>query len=93
MVRTDKFTGEPRYEWFVEQLDAGNLQYINKEKTARLFENEKPEWLMPFLNSDGFLNNSIPNEDDLRNEREANEGIINLPITNRKRNRIKALLE
>ena len=72
--KTDKFTGEPRYEWFVEQLDAGNLQYINKEKTARLFENEKPEWLMPFLNSDGFLNNSIPNEDDLRNEREANEG-------------------
>ena len=72
--KTDKFTGEPRYEWFTEQLNQGNLQYINKEKTARLFENEKPEWLMPFLNSDGFLNNSIPNETDLRNEREANEG-------------------
>lgn len=53
--KTDDKTGEPRYEWFAKQIENGKLRYINKEKTAKLIENEKPEWLMPFSTDSGFV--------------------------------------
>lgn len=53
--KTDNKTGEPRYEWFAKQIEDGKLRYINKEKTAKLIENEKPEWLMPFSTDSGFV--------------------------------------
>jgi hypothetical protein len=53
--KTDNKTGEPRYEWFAKQIENGKLRYINKEKTAKLIENEKPEWLMPFSTDSGFV--------------------------------------
>lgn len=53
--KTDNKTGEPRYEWFAKQIENGKLRYINKEKTAKLIENEKPEWLMPFSIDSGFI--------------------------------------
>ena len=53
--KTDSKTGEPRYEWFAKQIENGKLRYINKEKTAKLIENEKPEWLMPFSIDSGFI--------------------------------------
>lgn len=53
--KTDNKTGEPRYEWFDKQIENGKLRYINKEKTAKLIENEKPEWLMPFSTDSGFV--------------------------------------
>lgn len=53
--KTDSKTGEPRYEWFAKQIENGKLRYINKEKTAKLIENEKPEWLMPFSTDSGFI--------------------------------------
>ena len=53
--KTDNKTGEPSYEWFAKQIENGKLRYINKEKTAKLIENEKPEWLMPFSTDSGFV--------------------------------------
>lgn len=53
--KTDNKTGEPRYEWFAKQIENGKLRYINKEKNAKLIENEKPEWLMPFSTDSGFV--------------------------------------
>lgn len=53
--KTDNKTGEPRYEWFAKQIENRKLRYINKEKTAKLIENEKPEWLMPFSTDSGFV--------------------------------------
>lgn len=53
--KTDNKTGEPRYEWFAKQIENGKLRYINKEKTAKLIGNEKPEWLMPFSTDSGFV--------------------------------------
>lgn len=53
--KTDNKTGETRYEWFAKQIENGKLRYINKEKTAKLIENEKPEWLMPFSTDSGFV--------------------------------------
>lgn len=53
--KTDNKTGEPRYEWFAKQIENGKLRYINKEKTAKLIENEKPEWLMPFSTDSVFV--------------------------------------
>ena len=53
--KTDNKTGEPRYEWFAKQIENGKLRYINKEKTAKLIENEKPEWLMPLSTDSGFV--------------------------------------
>lgn len=53
--KTDSKTGVPRYEWFAKQIENGKLRYINKEKTAKLIENEKPEWLMPFSTDSGFI--------------------------------------
>lgn len=53
--KTDSKTGEPLYEWFAKQIENGKLRYINKEKTAKLIENEKPEWLMPFSTDSGFI--------------------------------------
>lgn len=53
--KTDNKTGESRYEWFAKQIENGKLRYINKEKTAKLIENEKPEWLMPFSTDSGFV--------------------------------------
>lgn len=72
--KTDNKTGEPRYEWFAKQIENGNLRYINKEKTAKLIENEKPEWLMPFSTDSGFLSANIPNETDLVKRREEMQG-------------------
>lgn len=72
--KTDNKTGEPRYEWFAKQIENGKLRYINKEKTAKLIENEKPEWLMPFSTDSGFLSANIPNETDLVKRREEMQG-------------------
>lgn len=49
--KTDNKTGE----WFAKQIENGKLRYINKEKAAKLIENEKPEWLMPFSTDSGFV--------------------------------------
>ena len=63
------------YEWFIEHnINKGRVVYVNRKKTA--------EWLQsPGGDSTGrgealnnLSNNSIPDENDLRNELEANEG-------------------
>lgn len=66
--KSDKKTGVPRFNWFAEQLEAGRLVYVNKNKTAEWISSEKPEWPMPEEIINGFIfNSNVPNETDLVN--------------------------
>lgn len=66
--KSDKKTGVPRSNWFAEQLEAGRLVYVNKNKTAEWISSEKPEWPMPEEIINGFIfNSNVPNETDLVN--------------------------
>lgn len=45
--KTDRKTGEPSYEWFKKQLEAGNLEYVNRKKATDWISSEQPHWLIP----------------------------------------------
>ena len=64
--KTDRKTGEPSYEWFKKQLEAGNLEYANRKKAIDWISTEQPDWLIPKEKVDNLLSDpNVANEEDL----------------------------
>lgn len=64
--KTDKKTGEPSNQWFVKQLEAGRLEYINRKKATDWISSEKPEWPIPKEKINSlFSGSNVTNETDL----------------------------
>lgn len=64
--KTDRKTGEPSYEWFKKQLEAGNLEYVNRKKATDWISTEQPDWLIPKGKVDNLLSApNVANEEDL----------------------------
>lgn len=64
--KTDRKTGEPSYEWFKKQLEAGNLEYVNRKKATDWISTEQPDWLIPKEKVDNPLSApNVANEEDL----------------------------
>ncbi len=64
--KTDRKTGEPSYEWFKKQLEAGNLEYANRKKAIDWISTEQPDWLIPKEKVDNLLSApNVANEEDL----------------------------
>lgn len=63
------------YNWFIEHnMKKGHVVYINRKKTAEWLQSNSSDSAIEGDLLGNLSNNIIPNEDDLRNEREANEG-------------------
>lgn len=63
------------YNWFIEHnMKKGRVVYINRKKTAEWLQSNSSDSAIEGDLLGNLPNNIIPNEDDLRNEREANEG-------------------
>ena len=64
--KTDRKTGEPSYEWFKKQLEAGDLEYANRKKAIDWISTEQPDWLIPKEKVDNLLSApNVANEEDL----------------------------
>lgn len=64
--KTDRKTGEPSYEWFKKQLEAENLEYVNRKKATDWISTEQPDWLIPKEKVDNLLSApNVANEEDL----------------------------
>ncbi len=64
--KTDRKTGEPSNEWFKKQLEAGNLEYVNRKKATDWISTEQPDWLIPKEKVDNLLSApNVANEEDL----------------------------
>lgn len=64
--KTDRKNGEPSYEWFKKQLEAGNLEYVNRKKATDWISTEQPDWLIPKEKVDNLLSvPNVANEEDL----------------------------
>lgn len=63
------------YNWFIEHnIKKGRVAYVNKEKTAKWLQSDSSDSAIKGTNLDGFLNNSIPDENALRKRREEMQG-------------------
>lgn len=63
------------YNWFVEHnIKKGRVAYVNKEKTAKWLQSDSSDSAIKGTDLDGFLNNSIPDENALRKRREEMQG-------------------
>lgn len=63
------------YNWFIEHnIKKERVVYINRKKTAEWLQSNSSDSAIEGDLLGNLSNNIIPNEDDLRNEREANEG-------------------
>lgn len=45
--KTDWTTGEAPNQWFIKQLEAGMLEYVNRKKANDWISSEKPYWPVP----------------------------------------------
>lgn len=63
------------YNWFIEHnIKKGRVTYVNKEKTAKWLQSDSSDSAIKGTDLDGFLNNSIPDENALRKRREEMQG-------------------
>lgn len=63
------------YNWFIEHnIKKGRVVYVNKEKTAKWLQSDSSDSAIKGTDLDGFLNNSIPDENALRKRREEMQG-------------------
>lgn len=63
------------YNWFIEHnIKKGRVAYVNKEKTAKWLQSDSSDSAIKGTDLDGFLNNSIPDENTLRKRREEMQG-------------------
>lgn len=63
------------YNWFIEHnIKKGRVAYVNKEKTAKWLQSDSSDSAIKGTDLDGFLNNSIPDENALRKRREEIQG-------------------
>lgn len=63
------------YNWFIEHnIKKGRVAYVNKEKTAKWLQSDSSDSAIKGTDLDGFLDNSIPDENALRKRREEMQG-------------------
>lgn len=63
------------YNWFIEHnIKKGRVAYVNKEKTAKWLQSDSSDSAIKGTDLDGFLNNSIPDENALRKRQEEMQG-------------------
>lgn len=63
------------YNGFIEHnIKKGRVAYVNKEKTAKWLQSDSSDSAIKGTDLDGFLNNSIPDENALRKRREEIQG-------------------
>ena len=63
------------YNWFIEHnIKKGRVAYVNKEKNAKWLQSDSSDSAIKGTDLDGFLNNSIPDENALRKRREEMQG-------------------
>ena len=63
------------YNWFIEHnIKKGRVAYVNKEKTAKWLQSDSSDSAIKGTDLDGFLNNSIPDENALRKRLEEMQG-------------------
>ena len=63
------------YNWFIEHnIKKSRVAYVNKEKTAKWLQSDSSDSAIKGTDLDGFLNNSIPDENALRKRREEMQG-------------------
>lgn len=63
------------YNWFIDHnIKKGRVAYVNKEKTAKWLQSDSSDSAIKGTDLDGFLNNSIPDENALRKRREEMQG-------------------
>lgn len=64
--KTKKKSKIPSYEWFIGQLDEGNLLYVNRKKAINEILQRSPNWPMPKEKVDNLLSApNVANEEDL----------------------------
>lgn len=64
--KTKKKSKTPSYEWFIGQLDEGNLLYVNRKKAINEILQRSPNWPMPEEKVDNLLSApNVANEEDL----------------------------
>lgn len=64
--KTKKKSKIPSYEWFIGQLDEGNLLYVNGKKAINEILQRSPNWPMPEEKVDNLLSApNVANEEDL----------------------------
>ena len=64
--KTKKKSKIPSYEWFIGQLDEGNLLYANRKKAINEILQRSPNWPMPEEKVDNLLSApNVANEEDL----------------------------
>ena len=64
--KTKKKSKTPSYEWFIGQLNEGNLLYVNRKKAINEILQRSPNWPMPEEKVDNLLSApNVANEEDL----------------------------
>lgn len=64
--KTKKKSKIPSYEWFIGQLDEGNLLYVNRKKAINEILQRSPNWPMPEEKVDNLLSApNVANEENL----------------------------
>lgn len=64
--KTKKKSKIPSYEWFIGQLNEGNLLYVNRKKAINEILQRSPNWPMPEEKVDNLLSApNVANEEDL----------------------------
>lgn len=64
--KTRKKSKIPSYEWFIGQLNEGNLLYVNRKKAINEIPQRSPNWPMPEEKVDNLLSApNVANEEDL----------------------------
>ncbi len=75
--KNDRETKTPKYEWFDNQLNAGNLLYANRKKAIDEILRRSPTWPIPEEEVDNlFSTPNVANEEDLVKFRERESGVL-----------------
>lgn len=63
--KNDGKSGNPVYKFFKANIEKGNVEYVNKKKTAAWYSSEEVYSSIPEETMSSLLDSNLPNEDDL----------------------------
>lgn len=63
--KNDGKSGNPKYKFFKANIERGNVEYVNKKKTAAWYSSEEVYSSIPKEAMSSLLNSNLPNENDL----------------------------
>lgn len=70
--KNDGKSGNPVYKFFKANIEKGNVEYVNKKKTAAWYSSEEVYSSIPEETMSSLLDSNLPNEDDLVKLKEDN---------------------